>query len=33
MIIEENDYRGNILGEGNPQYLFFIVFNIAEMNY
>ena len=28
MIIEENDYGENILGEGNPQYLFFIVFNI-----
>ena len=23
MIIEENDYRENILGEGNPQYLFY----------
>jgi len=33
MIIEENDYRENILGEGNPQYLFLLFFNIAEMNY
>ena len=32
MIIEKNDYRENILGEGNPQYLFYC-FNIAEMNY
>ena len=24
MIIEENDYGENILGEGNPQYLFLL---------